>query len=189
MTGQSFDERRNQRNTPEAHILKWVFNVACATNDSILKQLPRVAEYPNSRELGNLLQVGTILASMIRIERHLGSHDYTDFHKSVAHAIAPSVRRRYLLPIQDLAAFLLHERDASLGDDEIPSLKPLLNQEEFQLATSMGEWMVRKLKLAAPSDIFDFRVSDTLGQLVYFTDSQVIAAMVLSDETLLRRLM
>lgn len=188
MTEPSLEDIRKQMRTPAGGILMWAFNLTCDANDILRKQLPQIEDYPHSRDFGNLLQIGTILATLLRVERYLGFHDYTDLHESVAQSIAPSMRETYIPPLQDLAAFLLQSRPTSFAENQIPALNALLDQDERRLATSIGEWLVRKLKSAEPSDAFDLKLVGVLGQLVYVINAQMIASMMLSDKNTLNRI-
>lgn len=188
MTEPSLEEMRKQINTPAGFILMWAFNLACDANELLRKELPQIAEYQNGKAFGNLLQVATIIATLLRMERYLGSNDYTTLHRSIAQSIAPSVRHIYVPPLQDLASFILQAGRVSFGENEIPDFNALLSQDEDKLATLIATWIVWKMKTEKPSNAFDLRLVAVLAKLVYTTNAQLIASMLLSDKNSLNRI-
>lgn len=174
MTDESIREIMNQKKTPAGRILMWAFNVSCDTHDILIEKIPQIEAYPNGRGLGNFLQIGTIIATLMHIERHHGAPDYTRLHQDIVQNIAPSMRDKYLPILQELSCYLLKSDMATARTDEIPSLNILFNEEGGDIALCIGTWLVSKLKKEMPSDDFDMKLIGILGKLVYIDHAQQV---------------
>lgn len=180
-------ELRRSLGTPGGYILIWAFNYASMSHEIVRKKFPQIDGWPSGSMLGNLLQVATIMAALLKIERHMGPRNYSAFHKSLVKEIAPSVRHIYLPPLQGLACFLLQVDRSSLDSEEIPTLTRLLTEDETKLANSIGLWLVLTLKGAqVASELPDIEVAAASANLVYNTHAQMITLKVLANENLLK---
>jgi hypothetical protein len=173
--------------TPGGRILITAYTYSSMGNEVAQKQFPQISGWPKGSSLGNLLQVATILSTLLRIERHLGPRNYTAFHMSLVKEIASSVRHIYVPSLQGLACFLLQLDRSSLAAEEIPDLTRLLSGDETRLANSIGLWLVLTLKgietLSEPADI---EVAAALTHLAYHKNAKMIFTDVLADENLLK---
>lgn len=173
---------REQMRTPAGSILMWSFNLSGEINDNIRDEIPQIRDYIRNQDLGNFLQFATILGTLLRVERYIGSYDYTKLHQSIIESIAPSMRDTYVPPLLRLTNFLLQRDSEEKDGDTLPSLEPLLHHTESELSESIGHWIVREMKQAPLIDPVDLKIASILGELVFKNNAQFIASIMLSDE-------
>lgn len=185
MADKSIQDMLDQRNTPADRILTWAFNLSCDYHDILLEKIPQIEAYSNSSGLGNFLQIGTIISTLLQIERHHDAPDYTKLHQDIVQNIAPSMRDKYMPLLQELSYFLLENNVPLANNDEIPSLNSLFTKNDRDLEIGIGVWLVHKLKSEMPSDPFDLKIVELLGNIVFVKNSLEIIMLgnLLDTET------
>ena len=177
MVDKSIQDMLDQRNTPADLILTWAFIQSCDYHDILLEKIPQIKAYSNSSGLGNFLQIATIVSTLLQIERHNGAHDYTKLHQDIVQNIAPSMRDKYIPLLQELSYFLLENDVPIVKNEEIPSLNSLFTKNDRELEIGIGVWLVYKLKSEMPSDPFDLKIVELLGNIVFVKNSLEIIVL------------
>ena len=167
--------------TPYDQILIWAFNFAGDTIDLLDAEFPQLAIKRNQTLFGAIYQCAVIVGALLRIERFLGKHDYSRLHSGVIHNIDSSMRSQYLAPIQNLCCFLLQRSLQASEAGAIPSLDPLQDKTSEALESLIGLWMAWGLIGRKPMLDHELRFTSAVGKLVYSSNAQFIASLILSD--------
>ena len=184
MNEDSFNSIREIADTPAGGILMWAFNMAGETSDKLPQLYPRILQYPNGKDFGNLIQFANIIAALLRIERHFGPHNYTVLHQSVIQSIAPFARPTYVPPLQSLSCCLLQIDKNTLGKEDLPSFNELLNKPEEKLAAGIGEWIILQMKQDVTFDLLDGQLMRVLGGVVYQINAKFVITMMLTKKNI-----
>lgn len=173
--------------TPYAQVLMWAFNLTTETIEPLESEFPQLGIKKKEALFGDIYQGAVIVASLIRIERHLGKHDYTKLHNGILQSIHISVRSRFIAAIHGLSSFLLDAPHGSIPADTIPAFDSLHEKTESELEALIGLWIAWSLIGKKPILSHELHFTSAIGRLAFSQNAKFIASVFLSDKSHIER--
>lgn len=150
--------------TPAGIILTQAYMASCMTEEVLIKRLPWILEYPRGKEFCNVLQVATILATLLHIERLNGRQDYFSFHAKLVDAIAPEVRHIYMPLLFELSSYLLKR---PVDTKHLPAYDEIQDWNKGDVEEFIGFWCIRYLKMSVLSTRLESELSEAIRSILY----------------------
>ncbi|HEX4047849.1 MAG TPA: hypothetical protein VH309_08445 [Elusimicrobiota bacterium] len=170
-------DRRPTQKTPGTVVTEYAFKYSRSFYDFASKKLPELDQYPRDAARGPLLQAAIIVAALIQMERRNSGAGRNELHQDVARSFPPSVERRQLAAVQDLACALLQLDRAELPERSIPSFASLAGAPDSKLVGEIGEWVALAMAKKPELGPSDAKVAAAVGKSAW-TSAAMIARML-----------
>jgi hypothetical protein len=163
--------------TPGATITAYAFKYSRSFYEFAEKKVPELAKYPPDQARGTWMQAAIIVATLIMVERRTAGAGWTELCDDLSRSFPPTVQRRQLSAVIDLACYLLQVSRATLKVDTIPPLTGLAGAPDEKLVREIGAWVTAAIAKRRELGPEDLKVAATIGKSAW-TSATMIARML-----------
>ena len=166
-----------EKKSPGVIVTDYAFKYSRSFFDYASKNLTELDQYPRDADRGPLLQAAIIVSALILVGRRTGGAGRNELHQDVAKSFPPSVERRQLKAIQDLAAELLQLNRQDIPERSIPSFATLAGEPDAKLTAELGEWVTLAIAKKQELAESDKKVAAAFGKSAW-TSGKMIDRML-----------